>query len=55
MLLFNGGATGVILYAGPGLGLSGVAFWPAVLYHAAMGVWCLVSLPQKPGRIPASE
>jgi hypothetical protein len=55
MLLFNGGAAGVLLYAGPGLGLFGVGFWPGVLYHTAMGVWCLLSLLQKPGQIPASE
>jgi len=55
MLLFNGGAVGVLLYAGPGLGLSGVAFWPAVLYHAAMGAWCLITLLHKPAQISATE
>jgi len=55
MLLYNGGGTGVLLYAGPGLGLYGTGFWPAVLVHAVMAVWCLLSLLQKPGRIPASE
>ena len=55
MLLFNGGATGVLLYAGLGLGLSGVAFWPAVLYHAAMGVWCFIALLHKPAQISATE
>jgi hypothetical protein len=55
MLLYNGGASGVLLYAGPGLGLYGTGFWPAVLVHAVMGVWCLVSLLQKPGRITTSE
>ena len=55
MLLYNGGGTGVLLYAGPGLGLYGTGFWPAVLAHAVMAVWCLLSLLQKQGRIPASE
>ncbi len=51
MLLCNGGATGVLLYAGPGLGLSGNGFWPAVLIHAVMGIWCVSSLINKPKRI----
>jgi hypothetical protein len=55
MLLYNGGGTGVLLYAGPGLGLYGTGFWPAVLVHAVMAVWCLLSLLRKPGQIPASE
>jgi hypothetical protein len=55
MLLYNGGGTGILLYAGPGLGLYGTGFWPAVLAHAVMAVWCLLSLLRKPGRIPASE
>ena len=55
MLLYNGGVTGVLFYAGPGLGLYGTGFWPAVLVHAVMAVWCLLSLLRKPGQIPASE
>jgi len=55
MLLFNGGAAGVLLYAGPGLGLFGVGFWPGVLQHTALGVWCLFSLSPKRNRISAGE
>ncbi len=55
MLLYSVGAVGVLLYAGLGLGLSGVGFWPAVLVHMAMGVWCLISLLDKPTRVSASE
>ncbi len=55
MLLYNGGATGLLLYAGPGLGLSGSGFWPAALFHAAMGIWCLLALPNKPTRVLAGE
>jgi hypothetical protein len=55
MLLYSGGAAGALLYAGPGLGLYGAGFWPAVLIHLAMGVWCLFSLFPKRNRISASE
>src|SRR5882724_7950344 len=40
MLIYNIVATAVLAFAGIGLGLHGVALWPAVVLHAAMGVWC---------------
>lgn len=55
MLLFNFGASGVLLYAGLDWGLFGVGFWPGVLFHAAMGVWCLLALLHRPDRIPADQ
>jgi len=44
MLLYNIVATGLLIYAGLGLGLSTVALWLAVPAHAALGVWCAVCL-----------
>ena len=44
MLMYNIVATAVLAFAGIGLGLHGVALWPAVILHAAMGVWCVVCL-----------
>ena len=41
MLMYNLVATAVLAFAGIGLGLHGVALWPAVVLHAAMGVWCI--------------
>jgi hypothetical protein len=55
VLLWNGGAAGVLLYAGPGLGLFGPGFWPGVLLHTAMAVWCLLALLHKPARVSAGE
>ena len=55
MLLYSGGGTGVLLYAGPGLGLYGTGFWPAVLVHAVMAVWCFIALLRKPAQISATE
>ena len=55
MLLYNGGGAGVLLYAGPGLGLYGTGFWPAALVHAVMAVWCLVSLLHKPARLTSDQ
>src|SRR5437762_3239262 len=40
MLIYNVVATAVLAFAGIGLGLHGVALWPAVVLHAAMGAWC---------------
>ena len=48
MLMYNIPATAVLAFAGIGLGLHGVALWPAVVLHAAMGVWCIVCLGRSP-------
>src|SRR5437660_304727 len=44
MLMYNLIATAVLAFAGIGLGLHGVALWPAVILHAAMAIWCVTSL-----------
>jgi hypothetical protein len=44
MLLYNAGVCAVLVHAAVGAGLSGIGIWPAVLTHAAMGVWCITSL-----------
>jgi hypothetical protein len=44
MALYNAGVLAVLGHAGLGLGLSGVALWPAVLVHAAMAAWCAKAL-----------
>ena len=44
MLMYNIATTAVLAFAGIGLGLHGVALWPAVVLHAAMAVWCIVCL-----------
>jgi hypothetical protein len=40
MLIYNIAATAVLAFAGTGLGLHGVALWPVVVLHAALGAWC---------------
>jgi len=44
LLFYNLAAAAVLVYAGFGLGLAGVALWPAVALRAAMSVWCLACL-----------
>ncbi len=44
MLMYNIPATAILAFAGIGLGLHGVALWPAVVLHAAMAVWCVACL-----------
>ena len=48
MLMYNIVATAVLAFAGIGLGLHGVALWPAVILHAAMGGWCVACLRRTP-------
>ena len=48
MLMYNIVAMTVLAFAGIGLGLHGVALWPAVVLHAAMAVWCVACLRRGP-------
>jgi hypothetical protein len=48
MLMYNIVATAVLAFAGISLGLHGVALWPAVVLHAAMGAWCVACLRRSP-------
>src|SRR5207249_10586408 len=46
MLIYNIAATALLAFAGIGLGLQGVALWPAVVLHAVMAIWCITTLPR---------
>jgi hypothetical protein len=48
MLMYNIAATVILAFSGIGLGLHGVALWPAVVLHAAMAIWCIVCLRRSP-------
>jgi hypothetical protein len=44
MLFYNIAVAAVLAFAGLSDGLHGVLLWPAVVFHVAMGVWCVASL-----------
>src|SRR5205823_3660783 len=44
MLMYNIAATAFLAFAGIALRLHGVALWPAVVLHAVMAVWCIMTL-----------
>ena len=51
MVVYNAGVFMVLAYAGIALGLSGIGLWPVAVVHAAMTVWCVMGLLNKPARI----
>jgi hypothetical protein len=44
MVFYNFAVAAVLAFAGLVDGLHGALLWPAVLFHLAMGVWCIASL-----------
>ena len=40
MLIYNFGVAAILGFAGIQSQPTGIALWPAVMLHAAMGVWC---------------
>ena len=44
MVVYNAGVIGVLVYEAVGVAMAGVALWPTVIAHAAMGVWCITRL-----------
>ena len=44
MLLYNSLMLALLLYARMGLGLLGIALWPAIIVHVLMAVWCVLGL-----------
>ena len=47
MSLYNLGTVGVLGAAGMGKSQTGVALWPALIFHAVMAIWCIASLLKK--------
>jgi hypothetical protein len=53
MVLYNMGTMVILGVAGICSRLVGIALWPAVVLHAAMAVWCVMTLLQsRPGSLP---
>jgi hypothetical protein len=44
MLVYNAGAAAVLAFIGAELGLAGPLLWPAVILHAGLTIWVLISL-----------
>jgi hypothetical protein len=50
MLFYYIALAGVLAFAGLDLGLHGSGLWPIIVLHAAMGVWCAITISR--GRQP---
>jgi hypothetical protein len=50
MVLYNLGAVVILGAAGIRSQPVGIALWPAVVLHAVMTIWCVMSLLRKPTR-----
>jgi hypothetical protein len=48
LLVYDLTAAGLLAYARLGLGMVGLALWPAVVLHSALAVWCIFCLSAKP-------
>jgi hypothetical protein len=44
ILIYNAGASVLLVYAGAALKMVGVLLWPAVALHAVLAVWCFSCL-----------
>jgi hypothetical protein len=44
MLIYDVAVAAILAFAAIGMGLHGVALWPAVVLHGAMSVWCVACL-----------
>ncbi len=44
VLIYDAAAAGLLVYAGLGLHLAGLALWPGVALHSALAVWCIACL-----------
>jgi uncharacterized membrane protein len=48
ILIYDLAAAVILAYAGLFVRLVGIALWPAVVLHAALAVWCVLCLSDKP-------
>jgi hypothetical protein len=48
VLIYDVAAAALLVYAEVGLGMAGLALWPAVVLHTGLAVWCLACLWVRP-------
>jgi hypothetical protein len=56
VLIFDVAAAVILAYSGLFLRMAGIAFWPAVLLHVTLAVWCVVCIGdhRRAGDLPDS-
>jgi len=50
LALYNVAILTIFVHAGIGLGVSSYGLWPSALIHAAMAIWCVMSLMRRHSR-----
>jgi hypothetical protein len=55
VLIYDLGAAAALAYSGAVVGLVGIALWPAVVLHAALGAWCAACLVRNHGPARPSD
>jgi hypothetical protein len=53
LLFYDASVVAIFLFARLSIGIAGIALWPAIMVHSALGIWSAVCLGKaQPGVVP---